>query len=336
MARLCLTAEKFAFELGVKKNSSLLLAVSGGADSIALAVVFFILAKRQAFKLRAIHVNHSLRANANGDEAFVRGFCAALGVPLDTARVDVGKMARQTSRGLEETGRDCRHDIFAKTLARSGCDYVLLAHHADDLSEDVFMRLTRGAGWPALGGMGAVEGKLLRPLLRENPHNLKNLLRELKLTWREDESNADTRFKRNRFRRLILPALRAENPRLDERILDLHSLAQADRVFWQEYLDEKLRKNPWLESENESAYELYLPENLFRALPEAALSRLIARAIKRTREKTGKGSASAEAIGNLTRLLSTAGEEKIIQFAGGVNARVKNGAALFRVEKNTA
>ena len=185
-------------------------AVSGGADSIALLWAMYLLKEEWQLELSAVHFNHQLRGSASdGDEQFVREFCAGYGIPLHvgTARVDPGK------KGLEAAARDARYAFFATLPGK-----IATAHTADDNAETVLMHLLRGTGLKGLGGITPSRGNLIRPMLSVTREDVESFLSEYALPHREDASNHTDLFLRNRLRHHVLPLLREENPKLAENL----------------------------------------------------------------------------------------------------------------------
>ena len=196
-------------------GSRLLVAVSGGADSVALLLGLRNLAREFSLALYAAHLNHGLRGReAERDLEFVRGMCARLGVPLQAARWDC--RARLKHRGLSgEAGlRALRREFLERAARRAGAAAVATAHTADDQLETVLMRLLRGAGLAGLGGMRPRHGRWLKPLLEAPRSDIEADLRAAGEAWREDASNQDRAYLRNRLRHDAIPALlRAADPR---------------------------------------------------------------------------------------------------------------------------
>ena len=232
-ARLLRAAAQACAALGLRTGQRLLLAVSGGADSLALASLFSHLAPARGWQLHALSVNHGLRTEAGNDAAHAVSVCAALGIPCRVTAVDVPGRRHQ-GEGVEEAARRLRYAALEEERRRCGADWILLGHHAGDAEEDMLLRLLRGTGWPALGGMRARDDRrhVLRPLLAIPPEELRDYLRALGTDWREDHSNTDTRFTRNRIRHTILPLLRTENPALSTALARLRDLAALDADYW--------------------------------------------------------------------------------------------------------
>lgn len=340
-ARLCLTVERFCLRhLALPHGMRLLLAISGGADSTALACILRILAPRLEIELSALTLNHGLRPEADADAHWAQTLCARLAIPCACRCVDVATLAAAHGWGLEEAGRHARYAALEEERQAQKAHFVVLGHHAGDLSEDVLLRLTRGAGWPALGGMPARDDarRLLRPLLFTQAQALRNLLNECHISWREDASNASPAFMRNRLRHSVLPLLRKENPALDRSMTTLWRLARWDEDYWETLLAQALAAHPWHEENQEGLPALLLPRELLAALHPAARLRLYRKAVRnlvqRKRQQTDDAprsvsQARAHTLLKLDAALRQGRGNTRFQLPGGIEARLKSGAICF-------
>lgn len=323
-AQLCLRVERFLREeLGLDlAGKTLLLGLSGGADSTALLRLLRLLQPRLGFAaLLAAHLDHGLRPESGRDAALVAALCDSLRVPLQTARVEVRALAAQRRCGIEEAGRIARYDFFARVLEERGADLLLLAHTLDDLAEDALMRLTRGAGWPALAGMEGVSPgrRLARPLLMTRKAELLDFLDGLGQTWREDESNATPDCLRNRVRHELLPLLLRENPAYLDGVAQLWRLGRIDAAYWEEQLD---RCAP--------ARSSVLPNAQLKGAAQALRLRLY----KERLESLGPGQALVESLLKLDRAWTRGEGGKTLQFPGDKRCRVtREGLEFFVVRK---
>ena len=260
--------------------------------------------------------------------------------------------------GEEEAGRALRYALLEEERQAVDAQFIALGHHREDLSEDILLRLVRGTGWPALGGMPARDDnrRLLRPLLHCCPSALKDLLRHCGFDWCEDASNQSTAYRRNRLRLQVLPLLRAENPALDRTLGHMRQLADLDRAYWQQTLDEALRKNPWHMEETPHAGQtspneppppaaLTLPRALLRALPAAARLRLYMRAVQHlcsaadaeedslsdnmAQQSAATGQARAATLLALDQALQQGRGNTLFQLPGGIEAHLKSGSVRF-------
>jgi tRNA(Ile)-lysidine synthase len=203
-------------------GSSLILCVSGGADSMALLHCFHRLAGPLRLALSAVHVDHRLRPESGEDAAFVAEACAGLGVPLRTSVLDpAGRLPRESA---EMWARRERYARIEAAAGEAGADWILTAHHRDDQVETVFQRLGRGTGPRGLAGIPFRRGKIVRPFLDLPRAAIRDWFAGQGRGWREDASNADVTLDRNWYRHRYLPSLRAGDPDLDARVA---ALAQA-------------------------------------------------------------------------------------------------------------
>jgi tRNA(Ile)-lysidine synthase len=209
----------------VPAGARLLVAVSGGADSVALLRALALLADRRRFKLSltVAHVNHHLRGErSDGDALFVRTLASQLKLPCHITGVDL----QGTPGNLEAAARRARYDALATLARESGTRYIATAHHADDQLETLLMRFIRGAGVRGLRGIAArrrlrhddssLKLAVVRPMLAVERADAVGFLNTLGQHWREDETNADTSLVRNRLRHEVIPllkAIRADAPR---------------------------------------------------------------------------------------------------------------------------
>ena len=191
-------------------GSTLLVAVSGGADSTALLVALASLAHEFELTLHAAHLHHGLRGtDADADREHVRALCERLRVPLTSARIDA--RARMRARGLSgEAGlRTLRREWLRRVATRVHAAAIATAHTADDQLETLLLRLARGTALTGAGGMRARVGAFVKPLLYATRHSIELDLRQHGIAWRDDASNATREYARNRVRHDVVPALLA-------------------------------------------------------------------------------------------------------------------------------
>lgn len=192
------------------RPAGLLVALSGGPDSVALLLVAHAWAERTGAPLEAAHLNHRLRdADADADEAFCRELCASLGVPLHVSRADPRPLARRRGCGLEAAGRALRRRQLRRLLAeRPHLACAATGHHRDDQAETVVMRLFRGAGLDGLAGIRPVAGPIVHPLLGCGRDEILAFLADAGQSYRVDATNDTGASTRSRVRRELLPLAR--------------------------------------------------------------------------------------------------------------------------------
>jgi tRNA(Ile)-lysidine synthase len=222
------------------RGQKILVAVSGGVDSMVLLQALHALAQKQHWNLSAAHFNHRLRGRASeADEELVRQTAARLRLPFIGGGADVKQLAAQWKISLEMAARKLRHEFLARTAREQGLATIALAHHADDQVELFFLRLLRGAGGEGLAGMkwcspspADPEVSLVRPLLDCTKADLLDYARASRIRFREDASNFSTDFLRNRIRRELLPLLRKKyQPGLNQTVLRLMDIVGAEAEF---------------------------------------------------------------------------------------------------------
>ena len=231
----------------IQPGDRLCVAISGGADSVALLLTLHAAntTPRDALGvgLSAVHVNHHLRGEeSNADQHFVEDLCIHLDIPLHLHHADVpARIAESRSSGTpettEEAARNARYDFFTTLLASGHADAILTAHTLDDQAETVLMKLLRGAWTEGLSAIHPVltlpKGKILRPLLQTRRADIEAFLTQRNQPWRNDSTNTDTAFTRNKIRHELLPQLRAYNPNLDQTLANLAELAREEESRWQ-------------------------------------------------------------------------------------------------------
>lgn len=188
----------------IQPGETVIAAVSGGADSIALLFGLYLLKDTLHFDLQAAHFNHQLRgAESDADEAFVSRFCDRYDIPLTVGRGEVVS----GEKGLEAAAREARY-AFLKTLPGK----IATAHTADDNAETLLMHLLRGSGLKGMGGIMPINGRIIRPMLTVTRLEVEAFLQEYYLSHIEDSSNQTDQFLRNRIRHKVMPLMMAENP----------------------------------------------------------------------------------------------------------------------------
>jgi len=191
-------------------ESKLLLALSGGADSVAL----FHLLRLLEFNFEVGHVNYGLRGTeSDEDEQFVRDLCARYGITAWVKVIDPAFWETEVFN-IQDKAREIRYDYFNLLEKENGYDKILTAHTKDDNLETVLMNFTRGTGLTGLTGIPRINGNIVRPVLCFEREKIESFLNEHQFAWRTDSSNRSLKYKRNRFRNEIIPLLKKENPGL--------------------------------------------------------------------------------------------------------------------------
>lgn len=226
-----------------ERHEHVLVAVSGGADSMALLYVLHELSRLTHFKLTIAHLNHCLRGKAADEDAeFVRKTARKLSLPCVIGRAKVAQQARNARISVEMAARQARYKFLTSAARKLKTDIVATAHTADDQAETVLLKLTRGAGRRGLGGIPretVMHGiRIVRPLLEINRNEIIQFLHDGNISWREDESNKSMSFLRNRIRHEILPMLETRlNPGLKRILLQTAEILR-DEDQWLDNITE--------------------------------------------------------------------------------------------------
>jgi tRNA(Ile)-lysidine synthase len=248
-------------------------AVSGGIDSVALLRLLLELRQELGIVLSVVHFNHKLRgAESDADQEFVASLAGEHGLEFHTDSGDVAARAAEEHASIETVARELRYGFFRYLLGedraaepqglkpdfadsslrgpegplfhQSSLNKIVTGHTLDDQAETVLMRIIRGAGLRGLGGIhpripvedddGEVSGEIVRPLLGVRRRELEQYLKDIGQTWREDSTNADHRFTRNRVRKLVVPLLEHEfNPGVAENLSELAEIARGEEDYWE-------------------------------------------------------------------------------------------------------
>jgi tRNA(Ile)-lysidine synthase len=218
----------------VRPGDRIGVAVSGGADSVAMLRLLDELRSKLGIALTVLHFHHQLRgADADEDERFVRNLAAQLRFEFESGRADVAAEARRHGWNLEDAGRRLRYQFFGDMTATRALNRVAVAHTADDQAETVLSHLLRGTGLTGLAGIYPVAGLVIRPLLEMRREELRAYLSELGQPWREDETNQDTSRLRARVRHQLIPILERDfEPAAVKRLSRFADHAREDEVFW--------------------------------------------------------------------------------------------------------
>jgi tRNA(Ile)-lysidine synthase len=208
-------------------------AVSGGADSVALLLLLMDLRAKLGIVLSVVHFNHKLRgAASDADEKFVAKLATRHGLPFHVGRADVAGRAHRDKANLEDTARRARYGFFAQLVGEEHVNRVAVAHTADDQAETVLGHILRGTGLAGLGGIHPVAEHIVRPLIELRRAGLRAYLKSRKQTWREDATNRDVTRMRARIRKKLLPLLEKDfQPGAVEHLANLAELAREDEEF---------------------------------------------------------------------------------------------------------
>ncbi|MHB8483079.1 MAG: tRNA lysidine(34) synthetase TilS [Nitrospiria bacterium] len=225
--------------LGVKPNDLLIVAVSGGPDSVCLLYLLSEIGKTYPFKLHVGHLNHALRGiEADEDADFVKKCSDTLNIPSSIVKKDIASLAKSMRKSKQEAARTVRYQVLNEILQQERGDWIVTAHHRGDQAETFLMRLIRGSGSHGLSSIPRLRGVVIRPFLPFAKEEILTYLKQHQIPYREDSSNKFPHYFRNQIRQELLPFLEKYNPNMT-RVLEHEAdiLMEEDRV-----LEEEVRK----------------------------------------------------------------------------------------------
>ena len=200
----------------IKSGDRVLVALSGGADSVCLLVILNELKSKLNFAVSAMHINHGLREEAMNDAGYSQELCKRLGVPYYYAKIDVAAYSKERHLSTEEAGRILRYREFDRIIEKDGYNLLATAHHANDLAETMLLFLSRGTGVKGLTPISYKAGNIIRPLLSVTKEEIVEFLKAEGIDYCVDKTNADTDYTRNYIRHEIIPRLTDINERAVE------------------------------------------------------------------------------------------------------------------------
>ena len=210
-------------EIPFLKQKKLLLAVSGGLDSMVLLDLF----KELKYEIAIAHCNFQLRGiESFGDQKFIQDYAELHSIPIYVTQFDTIAFAKDYKLSTQVAARELRYNWFYELMDTENYDYVLTAHHADDNLETFLINLTRGTGLEGLTGIPEQNDKIIRPLLYFSRNEIDNYAKEQTISWREDSSNASDKYLRNKIRHHLIPVLKELNPSFITSFLKTESYLQ--------------------------------------------------------------------------------------------------------------
>lgn len=216
----------------IPSGTSVLCAVSGGADSMCLLHCLHSRADELGINVKAAHFDHCLRGEeSKRDRRFVEEWCAEHGVKCISAAGDVAEFARNNGLGTEEAARQLRYEFLEKTADEQKCDVIATAHNADDNAETMLLNLTRGTGLKGLCGIPRRRGRIIRPLLEVTRNEIEKYLEANGVSHVEDSTNAGDEYTRNLIRHRVMPVLREINPAFSTAALRTSKLLREDEEY---------------------------------------------------------------------------------------------------------
>jgi tRNA(Ile)-lysidine synthase len=328
-------------------------AVSGGADSVALLLLLLELRAKIGVVLSVVHFNHKLRGKASeADARFVEKLALKHGLAFHVGQADVKAKARRDKNNLEDTARRARYEFFTTLVMAERLDKIVVAHTMDDQAETVLAHILRGTGLAGLGGMHPAVEHVVRPLLAVRRAELRAYLHGKKQTWREDATNRDTTKMRARIRKKLLPILEKEfQPAVVQHLATLAELAREDEAFLDALVEERARTDVEKDVHSATVRACDLlglrasrtreekanaeTQRTLRGAKEFAVSgRMVRRIVKEVKPRGGQlGAAHVRAV---LELAERGENGKKLRLPGGVGVLRQHDALIFSAAEDKA
>lgn len=227
----------------ISKNDKIVVAVSGGPDSMCLLHILLTLRKEYNLELNVAHVNHMIRENAILDEEYVKDFCQKNNLNFFVKKVDVHELSKKDRIGTEEAGRKARYEFFNEVKEMTSSNKIAIAHNKNDKVETIFLNLIRGTGTYGLIGIEPKNGIYIRPLLEIERENIERYCDEFNLNPRIDESNFENIYNRNKIRNVIIPYIKKEfNPNIVNTVSRLSDIVQDEEKYFNKIVEKEYKK----------------------------------------------------------------------------------------------
>lgn len=313
----------------LKNNDRVIVAVSGGPDSVSLVYLLNKLKKKWGLYLHIAHLNHMLREDeSDKDSLFVRRLAEKLNIPVSCESIDVKGFAQENKLSIEEAARNLRYDFLLRAAKQTFASKIALGHNQDDQAETVLMRFLRGSGISGLRGIPAKrtlgDCLIIRPLIEIKRREIMDFLSAKDISYRSDSSNLKSLYFRNRVRNELMPYLEKDfNPSIKEMLINL-----AENVSWDfDYLEKAAEERFKKTSSASEKKEVILKKDKFLTLHKALQKLLVRLAIKKLKGNVRR--IDYRHWKELEDLLTARPQNSIVDLPGGISAVKKNGKIVF-------
>jgi tRNA(Ile)-lysidine synthase len=250
----------------INPGDKILVALSGGPDSVLLFHALNFLAPKLGVSVSAAHIDHGLRKSAAGDRRFCIELCKLYGVKLHSKIIDITAMAKKRRMGVEECGRSVRYEYFEQLCLKHGYNKTATGHTSDDCAETFLMNLVRGANLGGLSGILIKRANIIRPLLECSKSELLAFLKQNGLSYRIDESNLGLKYRRNLIRHKIIPQLARINPAASGHIAAAAEAIGQNYLFTQQIIDEVFKQCTVEQGSNQIILDLTRLSGYYKSL----------------------------------------------------------------------
>lgn len=313
----------------INRGESVLVALSGGSDSVAMLHILFSLSKDLGFNLYAAHVNHRIRAEADADEKFVVSLCENLGIKCFTKVFDVEGYAKENSVSCELAGRKIRYEFFDEIIKENSIDKLATAHNRNDSAESILLHLIRGCGIDGMCGIPAIRnGYIIRPVIDINKAEIEEYCRENNLSFVVDKTNFETDYTRNKIRLKIIPEIEENiNKNFINTVTENSSIFKEAKIFIDNYTNR-------LYEEISDSDKLYIKKLLSE--DDIIIKNTVLLHFKNCTNKNEN--LSAHYVNEIIKCMKNSKAPKTINLPEGISARIEYGILYFEktLKKNVS
>ena len=258
----------------IEKGDRIVVGVSGGPDSLCLLSLLNSLKDKYELRLIVVHINHSLREEADFEENYVKEIATKLNLNFFSKKVDINMLSKERKCSTEEVARNVRYEFFREVLEKTNSNKIAVAHNKNDNAETVLMNIIRGSGNTGVSGIDNKNNDIIRPLICIGRDEIEKYCEEKSLTTMIDKTNFETVYTRNKVRNLVIPMLKEINPDIIESLNRFSEIVRDEEEFIEEYVKEIYNK---IVIHNED--ELYIEKNEFLELKVGLKRRILRMAI---------------------------------------------------------
>lgn len=310
----------------IEKGDRIVVGVSGGPDSLCLLNLLNSIKDKYELELIVVHINHSLREEADFEENYVREFSKKLNLKFYSKKVDINELSKNQKRSTEDVARDVRYDYFREILKESNANKIAVAHNKNDNAETVLMNIVRGSGNDGICGIDGIHNEIIRPLITTTRKEIEDYCNEKALIPMIDKTNFETVYTRNKVRNLVLPLLKEINADVVESLNRFSEIARDEEEFIKEYVESIYSKT--IKSDEEG---LYIEKDKFLELKIGLKRRILRMAIC---EFSGTlKDVSFKTINNAINEIESSKNGNIIKIVSGVKIFVEYNKLKFVKEK---
>lgn len=315
----------------ISPGDKIVVGVSGGADSMALLHVLHQLSENKKFRLVVAHINHMARGkDSYGDAEFVKGVAENLGLSFFLREINVEEKRLELKQSFQEAARLIRYQFFDETLKVAGANKVAVGHTADDLVETVLMNIVRGSGLKGLTGIPKVRGNIIRPFLEIYRKDLEGYLEENKITFRDDLSNSNTKYLRNKVRHELIPHLESYNSSIKKSLQEMSEIVADDDALLSQMTQDIFKQQTFGQEGNEN--KVCWNINDFLSNPLALRKRLVRETFFRiTGNMLG---ITAHHVREVVKLFESPKAGKIINIPRDINVTCSYDSVVFEQIEN--